>query len=156
MASHNSHHEMKLPNAMSKTIIKLLYIIVSLCVFNGCKSLSMTNTDNIDVRNNSEMSLDILINHNYPDTAYQNARLNSYITSKETGSLVLVNEKWEKYLKENNKVTVFFAERKSDEFYKSSGQPGELGSQQVYGKLLLSQAKLDSLGGQIVFPDDIN
>lgn len=148
----NSSVKMKFSNLKDKAMAKLLIIILSVFLVDGCKTLSMTKTDNIDVRNNSELALDMLVNHNYPDTTFQNAELNSYITPKDTGSLVLVNREWEEYLKEKEKITIFFAERMTDDFYES----GRQGQQHVYGKLILSQAKLDSLGGEIVFPDDVN
>lgn len=147
----NSTNKMKHANLKNKSMVKLLIIILNVFLVDGCKTLSMTKTDNIDVRNNSELTLDILINHNYPDTTFQNAKLNSYVTPNETGSLVLVNREWEEYLKEKERITVFFAERKQAEFYDS----GRMGQQKLYGKLILSQAKLDSLGGEIVFPDDV-
>lgn len=148
----NSSDKMEFVNTTGKTMLKFLIIILSVYLVDGCKTLSMTKTDNIKVTNNSEYKLHVLINFNYPDTAIANSSPNTYVDPNDFSTLKLVNRSWADFFEDKEKAALYFVEWKPADFYES----GRQGQQQVYGKLILSQAKLDSLGGEIVFPDDVN
>jgi hypothetical protein len=141
---------MKALNMENTAMIKIVLLVFCLGFLDGCQFFAMTLTDNIPVKNHSEYKLDILTNESYPDTSFSNARLNSYINPHEDGGIVLVNRSWKEYLEEKEKITLFFVEWKPNEYYNRDGTPK--GDHKIYGKMILTKAKLDSLGGIITFP----
>lgn len=138
---------------MSTLLFKRTFqFLICFSVLCGCKHFAMTLTDDIKVINNTQHKMDIIVNHNYPDTTLANGRVSSYIDPKSEGGITLVNQKWEEYLTEVDTVTVFFTKWKPYEFF----EEGKNGTQKVYQKLTLTKPILDSLGWKVeVNPKDI-
>jgi len=96
--------------------------------------------------------MNLYVNFSYPDTSFINARSNTYLNPNDRkGTISVLNERWEEVFEKHDKVTVFFAEWITDKAYNQ----GKRMSSDIYGKLILSQAKLDSLEGKIRFPQDV-
>jgi hypothetical protein len=131
-------------------MIKIALLFFCMGLLDGCQFFAMTLTDHIPVKNNSEHKLDLLINDSYPDTSFASAELSSYVNPFEDGGFVLVNKKWNEYLEEKEKVTLFIVEWRPNEFYNRDGTPKD--GHKILEKLIITKAKLDSLGGQITFP----
>jgi hypothetical protein len=129
-------------------MVKLIVLCSLVGLMEGCNAFRMTLTDNIRVENYSDHKLHLLVNFDYPDTSLTISTPNTYVDPKDHSTLKLVNRKWEDLFEEKEKVTIFFAEWKPEEFYRE----GRQGEQKIYGKMILTRAKLDSLGGIITFP----
>jgi len=132
--------------------MKYIYILGFVIFLKGCLFLPMTITNHIDIENNSGLKMLTYINYSYPDTSFVASRGNRSIQPYDkNASISVVNEDWECVFKRHRKVTVFFGEWISWESYNQ----GEQMNSDIYGKLILSQAKLDSLEGKIRFPQDV-
>ena len=132
-----------------KNTLRNICCIVGLVIsISGC---AMDFAGTIDITNKSDNKMYTLINDNYPDTTLSNAYVSTLIKPNSSGFVAVRNKEWHEYLAEKDTVTIIFAEYKPPEFYESEKKK----SQKVYGRLILTQSKLDSLGGKIVFPDDV-
>jgi len=131
--------------------MKNIYILCIVLVIQGCLFLPMDYTDNIKIENNTQLKMDLYVNFSFPDTSFFKAESISNAEPFRSSNIYVINKKWKEVFEKQRKVTVFFAEWITDKAYNQ----GKRMSSDIYGKLILSQAKLDSLGGKIRFPRDV-
>jgi hypothetical protein len=119
-------------NNMMKTILLplLLFLIVINCVMDFYDG-------KLKVQNNSNETISVMINPNYPDTSLENATGRDFIYSGEFGTFHLPNYKWGRIFKRNEKITIFLINENS---------------LRKARKMILTKSDLDSLDWIIKYP----
>lgn len=135
--------------------MKTIIVCALLCIgmsFVQCRYLAMTYTDNIKLLNNSDYKMNVFVNYGKKDIDFFDSELNIYVDPNSTGYILQVNKSWDSVFVKHEGVTLIFTEWISSPLVDNEKH----GSQKVYGYLYLTKTKLDSLGGEIVFPDEVN
>ena len=91
----------------------------------------------LKVQNNSEETISVMINLNYPDTSLENATGRDFIYSGEFDTFHLPNDRWKRVFKNHEKVTLFFINENN---------------LRVVKKMIVTKSDLDSLDWVIKFP----
>ncbi len=128
----------------------LFLLVVGLIVLlPGCKWFRMDFTGNkLKVANHASYDVAVFVNFQYPDTSFNQASLNRYISANDTGNLIVVNRKWEDVIKEVKTISLFFVPGDSAEKYGYEWR----GNLKPIMKLVLTESQLDSLNWIITFP----
>jgi hypothetical protein len=136
-------------------ILKRIILLISLSmplIFSSCGCPSMEQVHNeLLLRNNSQRSVQILLNLSYPDSSLQMARIDNHIDpnrEKYIGNYIIS-------LHSYNGVSIFvFDEQYFDSKWNEGVKAPDtyLETTQILKKYVLSRKQLDSLGWRLVYP----